>query len=105
MRVRIISPAGSSALGLNRPRAKRRRRAALAAISMAALSSTASATLNIYEPFNYSPGALQGNTNTSAGTTASGNMWLQAGVGNPPPGINVTSGNLTGPSQLPPAVG
>src|SRR5262245_20935290 len=79
--------------------------AVLPAIALATMSATASATLNIYEPFNYSPSPLQGNTNTSAGTVANGKSWLQAGVGNPPPGINVTSGSLTGPVELPPSVG
>src|SRR5689334_9658926 len=77
---------------------------ALPAIVLAAMSGTASAALNVYESFNYSTGPLQGNTNVGGGT-ANGFSWLQAGVGNPPPGINVTSGSLTGPAELPPSVG
>ena len=101
---------GRSSFGLSQfdSPAKRRQRASragLAAIAVAALSTTASATLNIYEPFNYSAGQLQGNTNASAGTSANGLAWLQAGTGNPPPGINVTAGSLTGPAALPPPVG
>src|SRR5688572_2463503 len=76
----------------------------LPAIALAALSTTASAALNIYESFDYSTGALQGNTNAGGGA-ANGNVCHRAGTGNPPTGINVTSGSLTGPAELPPSVG
>ena len=106
MRASFVSPRVRSSFGLlGHTRAKRRAHAALAAIAVAALNATASAAVNIYEPFNYSTGALQGNTNTSSGTTANGNLWQRAGTGNPPAGINVTSGSLSGPSELPPSVG
>src|SRR5687767_6866470 len=75
----------------------------LPAIAMAAMSATASAALNIYEPFNYSTGSLQGQTNTTAGTTANGNFWQRAGVANPPSVINVASGSLVGPLELVPS--
>ena len=73
-------------------------------------SSPALAVLNIYEPFNYSTGSLQGQTldGTAGGFntgTAKGNSWLQAGSANPPSAINVASGTLTGPAELPPAIG
>src|SRR5207244_1847591 len=64
---------------------KGRTGAILAAAALAALSGTASATLNVYDSFNYSTGQLQGNTNAGGGT-ANGNVWLQAGVANPPTG-------------------
>ena len=67
-------------------------------------SSSALAALNIYEPFNYSTGSLQGQVN-SGGGTANGNTWLQAGSANPPSAINVTTGSLTGSLALPPSVG
>jgi len=78
------------------------RRGAIAAIALAALSTKASATLNVYEPFNYSVGTLQGDTNTQTGTTAgvanggAGTSWLRAGTANPPNQVNVFTGNLDG---------
>src|SRR6185437_2555453 len=74
-------------------------------IAMTTLCGSLSAALNIYEPFNYSTGPLQGNINTSAGTTANGKAWVQAGPANPPGSINVVSGSLTGPTVLPPSLG
>ncbi len=68
-------------------------------------SSSASAALNVYEPFNYSTGALQDQVDNSGVGTANGNTWLRAGTANPPSNINVASGNLTGPAELPPAIG
>ncbi len=74
---------------------------------MALLTSTASATLVVYEPFNYdSAERVLGQSNPSTGTN-----WLLAG-GSPPSivitettAINVASGNLSVPSILQPAVG
>src|SRR5438477_9525975 len=77
------------ALSLEHLSTKGRKTAILAAAALAAMSGAASAALNVYDPFNYSTGALQGNTNAGGGT-ANGNSWLQAGVANPPTGINVT---------------
>src|SRR5215207_6542638 len=96
-------------------RAIKRVQPAVSAIALAAMSATASGTTWIYEPFNYAvsppppPVPLQGQTNTSTGTSANGLTWLQAGGGvnavQIPAGINVTSGNLSGPTELVPSVG
>ena len=80
----------------------------LPAIALAAMSTTASATLLIYEPFNYSTAQpLLGLTNTSAGTTASGNSWLRASSSATTTAINIdsTAGSLTGPAELPASIG
>ena len=79
-----------------------------ALIGIGLWASPASAVLNIYEPFDYSTGLLQGkalpNTPGTYGTAA-GQTWVRAGVQDFPEGINVTNGSLTGPSVLPPSVG
>jgi hypothetical protein len=59
----------------------------------------AGAALLVYEPFDYSAGALQGQVN------GNGETWERAGTANPPNAINVVSGNLSVPAPLPGATG
>jgi autotransporter-associated beta strand protein len=75
----------------------------IAVVALSLWSSSASAALNVYDPFNYSPGALLGNTNNSGVGTANGNIWLNAGVG--AVGEIVTTASLTSPAGVPVPVG
>jgi hypothetical protein len=65
------------------------------------VTSTASADLVAYEPFDYGDvgATLQGMTNPG------GETWLRAGTANPPSEIKVAGGNLAVPSPLLPPVG
>jgi hypothetical protein len=64
------------------------------------VASTASAAFIAYEPFDYSTGSLQGQTNPSNGLT-----WLRAGTSANPTAINVASGNLTVPQKVSTPIG
>jgi hypothetical protein len=68
---------------------------------LALLSSTASATLIAYEPFNYSGVG----TTVEGKTAATGQTWVSAYATSAPIAINVAGGNLSVPSGLLPAVG
>jgi len=64
------------------------------------VASTASAAFIAYEPFDYSTGSVQGQTNPSNGMT-----WLRAGTSANPSAINVASGNLSVPAKITTPIG
>jgi len=73
----------------------------VAAVSLAAVSSVASAALLVSEPFNYTSGQpLLGQTNTNSGT-----VWQRAASQTTTTALNIGAGNLTAPITEPPASG
>src|SRR5262249_1967499 len=95
-----VPTTGSRSFGLGNVR-----RAGMAAIALAVMSTSASATPYVYEPFDYTAGQpLLGQTDTYVSPSRS---WVLAATPvTSTTAINTSnpSANLSGPSELPPSI-